>query len=179
MLRNEEGYNDPTAQRALRQKRKGGVMREAGIEAIDYHRVHVPEVTGWTEAEEQEVVVKWAEAQACKYPCLHRLYHCPNGGSRHPAEAVHLKHMGVKPGVPDLFLPYPVGEYHGLFIEMKAENGVLRATQRDWLEWLREQGYAAYVCKGADAAIRCIEAYIGNDFSAVGTAKPITRTRCI
>jgi len=160
MLKNEEGYNDPTAQRALRHKRKGGVMREAGIEAIDYHRTHVPELTGWTEAEEQELVVKWAEAQACKYPCLHRLYHCPNGGSRHPAEAVHLKKLGVKPGVPDLFLPYPCGGYNGLFIEMKAENGVLRATQRDWIEWLREVGYAAYVCHGADAAINCIKEYL-------------------
>ena len=44
MLKNEEGYNDPTAQRALRQKREGGVMHEAGIKAIDYHRIHVPEL---------------------------------------------------------------------------------------------------------------------------------------
>ena len=94
MLRNGSGYKDPTVEKAFK-KVKGGVMHEAGLEAIDYHRPHVPELTGWTEAEEQELVVKWAEAQACKYPCLHRLYHCPNGGSRHPAEAVHLKKMGV------------------------------------------------------------------------------------
>lgn len=160
MLRNEEGYNDPTAQRALRQKRKGGVMHEAGIEAIDYHRVHVPEVTGWTEAEEQELVVKWAEAQACKYHCLHRLYHCPNGGSRHPAEAVHLKHMGVKPGVPDLFLPYPCGEYHGLFIEMKSAKGRPSALQKDWVDWLNANGYMAVVCYGAGEAINAVEAYL-------------------
>ena len=63
-------------------------------------------------------------------------------------------------GVPDLFLPYPCGDFHGLYIEMKAENGVLRATQRDWLEWLREQGYAAYVCHGAEAAINYIKMYL-------------------
>ena len=152
-----KGHKDPTAYKAIH---KVGVMREAEIERQDELRYKPPKFLEWSEAEEQELVVKWAEAQSCKYPCLHRLYHCPNGGSRHPAEAVHLKHMGVKPGVPDLFLPYPVGDYHGLFIEMKAENGVLRATQRDWLEWLREQGYAAYVCKGAQAAINCLKMYL-------------------
>ena len=63
MLRNGSGYKDPTVEKAFK-KVKGGVMHEAGIEAIDYHRPHVPEVTGWTEAEEQELVIKWAEAQA-------------------------------------------------------------------------------------------------------------------
>ena len=94
-------------------------------------------------------------------------------------EAAHFKRLGVKAGVPDLLLPYPVGDHHGLWIELKSLSGKPSPAQREWILWLREQGYCAYICRGADAAIRCIEAYIGNDFSAVGTAKPITRTRCI
>ena len=53
--------------------------------------------------------------------------------SRHPAEAVHLKRMGVKPGVPDLFLPFPVPPFHGLWIEMKSETGRASAVQKEWI----------------------------------------------
>ena len=39
MLKNEEGYNDPTPGKAMYHlKRKGGVMREAEIERADAHR---------------------------------------------------------------------------------------------------------------------------------------------
>ena len=95
-----------------------------------------------------------------KYPCLERLYHTPNGGYRNQAEAVQLKRMGVKPGVPDLFLPYPVGDYSGLWLEMKTDKGKPTACQRDWIEYLRSVGYCAYICHGAGEAINAIEAYL-------------------
>lgn len=112
------------------------------------------------ESVEQELVMKWAALQENVYPCLKHLFHIPNGGGRNIAEAAHLKRMGVKAGVPDLFLPYPVGEYHGLWIELKTERGRVMGTQREWIEWLREQCYAAYVCRGADAAINCLKMYL-------------------
>lgn len=49
----------------------------------------------------------------------HLAFAIPNGGSRHPAEAVALKKQGVTAGVPDIFVAYPAKNYHGLFIEMK------------------------------------------------------------
>ena len=152
-MRNGEGYKDPTAGKALR---KCGVMREANLERADQLRPKVPTLDGWSEAEEQELVIKWSELN----PALKWLFHIPNGGSRHPAEAVHLKRMGVKPGVPDLFLPLPVPPYHGLWIEMKSQTGRPTALQTEWLEWLRSQGYAAYVCHGAEAAINCLKMYL-------------------
>ena len=115
---------------------------------------------GLSESEEQEILIKWAEKVKAVHPELERLMHIPNGGSRHPAEAAHLKRMGVRAGVPDLFLPYPVGDYHGLWIELKSAYGKPTAAQRDWIQWLREQGYCAYICRGADAAIWCIMAYL-------------------
>ena len=152
---NREGYPDPTAEMAVGKiMRKGGVMREADIKRMDNARL------GWSEAEEQEALINWADMSKGRYPQLSWLFHIPNGGSRHPVEALHLKRMGVKPGVPDLFLPYPVKPYHGLWIEMKSQGGRPTALQKDWIEYLRSAGYAAYVCMGFSAAQDCLIRYI-------------------
>ena len=34
-----------------------------------------------------KAVVDWADRQAASEPALELLFHCPNGGSRHPGEA--------------------------------------------------------------------------------------------
>lgn len=155
---NGEGYNDPTPTKALK---RCGVMREAEIERMDELRYKPPRFSDLSEAEEQESLMKWAAILSKKYPALFRMLHIPNGGSRHPAEALHLKRMGVKPGVPDLLLPFPVEPYHGLWIEMKSLTGKPTALQKDWVEWLRSVGYAAYICNGAEQAIERIEEYLG------------------
>lgn len=99
------------------------------------------------------------------------MLHVPNGGSRHPAEAARLKAQGVKAGVPDLCVPVAAGGYHGLFVEMKAvKGGRVSAKQAEWLRLLRRQGYAAWVCKGADAAIACIEGYLEGSEPCAGYA---------
>lgn len=157
MLKNGEGYNDPTAGKAIRRCR---TAREADIERMDALRPYVPTLEGYSEAEEQEALIKWASYETHMFPTLKWLYHCPNGGTRNPAEAVHLKRMGVKPGVPDLFLPFPVGDFHGLFIEMKSQQGRPTACQREWIEYLRSVGYAAYVCHGFEAAQNILLAYL-------------------
>ena len=77
----------------------------------------VPRMPGRSEADEQMEVIIWASYMTGKYPMLERLYHTPNGGYRNVAEAAHFKRMGVRPGVPDLFLPYPCGGWSGLWLE--------------------------------------------------------------
>ena len=67
-----------------------------------------------TESVEQQSLFRWAAYQSGKYPELKLLYHVPNGGSRNKAEAGRFKAEGVKAGVPDLCLPVPRGEFHGL-----------------------------------------------------------------
>jgi hypothetical protein len=62
--------------------------------------------------------------------------------------------------VPDLFFPIPSGEYHGLFIEMKAQGGRPTPDQKRWIAKLSAKGYRATVCVGADAAICEIRNYL-------------------
>lgn len=89
------------------------------------------------------------------------VFHIPNGGYRHPAEAARLKAQGVKAGVPDLCVPVARGGYHSLYIEMKAaKGGKISQHQAEWISLLRGQGMCAWVCKGADAAIACITQYM-------------------
>jgi hypothetical protein len=84
--------------------------------------------------------------------------------------------MGLRAGVPDLFLPYPIvynggekalmcGEvtrWHGLIIEMKSKDtkGRVSEDQKKWIEYLKEQGYRVEVCWTAKEAINTIEGYL-------------------
>jgi len=95
-----------------------------------------------------------------RWPELNLLFHVPNGGLRHWIEGGRLKQAGVKAGVPDLFLPVARGNYHGLFIELKARSGKVSKEQHSWLIELDKQGYAARLCYGADEAISAIERYM-------------------
>ena len=113
-----------------------------------------------TEAQEQMTLFSWAAMQSGKYPELNLLYHVPNGGSRHKAEAGRLRAEGVKAGVPDLCLPVARGQYHGLYIELKAGKNTTTKKQKEWLEYLRQQGYYTAVCYGWQPAAQLIEQYL-------------------
>jgi hypothetical protein len=116
-----------------------------------------------TESAEQQALFQWAALQSGKYPELVLLYHVPNGGSRHKAEAGRLRAEGVKSGVPDLCLPVARAGYHGLYIELKRlKGGRTSANQEAWLERLEEQGYAVRLCKGWEAAARAILEYLNS-----------------
>lgn len=114
-----------------------------------------------SEASEQMALMSWAEYARQTMPELGLLHHIPNGGSRNKAEAARFKAMGVKAGVPDLFLPVARGGFHGLYIELKREDaGRASGAQRDWIEALRAQGYRVELCHGWDAAREVIEGYM-------------------
>lgn len=99
--------------------------------------------------------------QSGKYPELNLLYHVPNGGSRHKAEAGRLRAEGVKAGVPDLCLPVARGQYHGLYIELKRQRGGRTSDhQSEWLDALSAQGYKAALCYGWEQAAGTIIEYL-------------------
>lgn len=128
--------------------------------------IHIP-----TEAQEQTAVFNWATVMERRWPELRLIHHCPNGGSRNAREAHNLRMQGVKAGIPDIFLPVARGGWHGLYIEMKRrKGGRLSDEQAAMLEALREQGYCAWVCKGANDAIELITEYLsdGNNTTMQG-----------
>lgn len=114
-----------------------------------------------TEAEEQTILFRWAELHAGKRPELRLLFHIPNGGLRSKSEAARFKASGVKSGVPDLFLPVPRGNTHGLFVELKRrDGGRVSEEQKAWIQALNERGYIAVVARGWEEARAAIEKYL-------------------
>lgn len=115
-----------------------------------------------SEAKHQSFVIKWTEQPSIRsqWPELKLLYHIPNGGTRDPVEAKHMKEQGVKRGVPDLHLPVARGRYHGLYIEMKTDSGHTTPDQDWWGEQLHAQGYACVVCHGWEAAVDTLRWYL-------------------
>ncbi len=110
-------------------------------------------LAGKTEDSQQMALFCWAAQNLNKYPQLKYMFAIPNGGSRHIAEATKLKATGLKAGVPDIFLPYPIQtewakQYAGLFIEMKVGKGKTTKEQDDWLIYLEKIGYYCKVCYG-------------------------------
>ena len=114
------------------------------------------------EGQEQAALMSWAQMQSWRWPELALMFHIPNGGGRSKAEAGRFKAEGVKAGVPDLFLPVPRGEWHGLFIELKRQaGGRLSDEQKEWIPALQAQGYRVEVCKGWEAAAEVLKDYLG------------------
>lgn len=107
-----------------------------------------------TEDVEQRVFVQWLR--------LHNLPHfrVPNETfTKSWAQKNKNKALGVSAGVPDLFVAIP---HVGLVgIEMKRTKGsVTSQAQKDWLAVLNDlPGVEAHIAKGAEEAIKIIEAY--------------------
>ena len=115
-----------------------------------------------TEAQEQEALFRWAAYAVGRWPQLRLLYHVPNEGRRSVAGGARLKAQGMKPGVPDICLPVPVGRYAALYIELKRKRGGrVSDEQRGWIEALNRAGNRAVVCRGWDEAREEIVRYLG------------------
>jgi hypothetical protein len=104
-----------------------------------------------SEDQEQISLIQWASYNPDIFPYI---IHIPNGGSRHPLEALKLKKMGVKKGVSDLFFTFPVFPYCGLWIELKSRKKGAKATEEQiqWLQLMNKVGYKAVLCHGWEEA---------------------------
>lgn len=111
-----------------------------------------------TEHDEQVAVIKYCDSHP--NPDYADIYAVPNGGKRAIGLAVKLKAEGVRRGIPDLFLPKPRGEFHGLYIEMKKPGGRVSPEQLERMNRLKSDGYKTAICTSATVAISVIESYM-------------------
>lgn len=120
-----------------------------------------------SEHDEQAFIMQWAGWHANRYPALDLLFAVPNGfpiPSKNPKTRArivnYMKAEGLKPGVPDLWLPVARHDYHGLIIENKWKKNKPTEEQIMWLDRLSEEGYLSTVCWSAEEAIGLIIDYL-------------------
>jgi hypothetical protein len=103
----------------------------------------------------------WAKMASGADPRLKLLFAVPNGGKRDYVTAARMQAEGVKPGVPDIFLPVAAHGHHGVFIELKAGKNKPSDHQTEWLLALEKGGYvSAVVYDDWQIAKQILEAYL-------------------
>lgn len=130
-----------------------------------------------TEHTDQARLFRWMAT----VPGLAHAFAIPNGaklpwtknakGQRYSAEARRLKDEGMKPGVPDIFIPVMRGGYAGMFLELKrADRSNHPSTaQLDYMAALRDAGYFCIVAYGLEEAMGYIQAYMAMGDTWTGT----------
>lgn len=131
----------------------------------------------------QKAFVTWWNLQYCrKYPKA--LFAVPNGGKlsgeglggkaaatekeRRLNVAIKgkkLKAEGMLPGVADLFLSIPSGDYAGMYIETKTPTGPQSDDQKEFEAANVERGYAYIIMRSADEGIAHVTAYLEGFFN--------------
>ena len=112
-----------------------------------------------TEHEEQVALFQWAEGSGIEE--LEMLHATPMGGYRPPHIGAMMKQEGARKGYPDVSLDVARGQWHGLRLELKVGRNKPTPEQEWWMERLRNYGYMAVVCYGAQEAIDAILEYLG------------------
>lgn len=81
-----------------------------------------------------------------------------------------LKKTGLKNGVSDVMIAWPVYPFHGMFIELKRGNEKPTDEQQTWLDRMNDCGYYAVCGQGIDDAMAKTEVYCHGGL-ALGTQK--------
>jgi len=92
------------------------------------------------------------------------IFAIPNSGSRSYGALSYYRAEGLRKGIPDIFVAYPSGRFHGCFIEMKRVGGKytdLSQSQVDWLAKLAFAGYKTMVGFGSLNALEQLKTYFG------------------
>lgn len=117
------------------------------------------------EREEQAALIEWW-CWCCRRWQLepYDLFHIPNEGTGSAVRGRLQQKQGLRPGCPDLMLSVPVGQYHGLFVEMKrARHCSVSQEQRMFHARLQLRGYAVAVCHGSTEARMAIKQYLDGE----------------
>lgn len=82
-----------------------------------------------------------------------------------PAYRKYWKMAGIPKGFPDFIWFRPIMPYHALMIELKAPGERPTPEQRQWILWLRQQGYAAEWVQGAETMIALMRDYLDGKYA--------------
>ena len=90
-------------------------------------------------------------------------------GSTGAVRGARMRAEGLRAGVADVFLPYPVSTQIGdfvpaLWIEMKKRGGVVSAQQDLFLLQMGGRGYKTKVCYGYFEAVNVITEYLSSNY---------------
>ena len=94
------------------------------------------------------------------YPGLRGAFAIPNGFLDTKAKRIRATQEGVLSGVPDVFIPWPLGGFHGLFLEFKRPGGRVTRGQEEYLALMASRGYKAEVVFGLREALEVLKAYM-------------------
>lgn len=117
------------------------------------------------ERREQVALFRWAAMHAHQYPELRLMFAVPNGmAARSPITVRKMKAEGLRPGVPDIWLPVASAGCHGLAIELKVPPNDLTDEQAWWAGELRQRGWRVEApCWGFEHARAVIGMYLWDD----------------
>lgn len=118
-----------------------------------------------SESQEQKALVQWLN-----YHPILKNYFCKisNEGQRSVVTGARFKLEGLRPGVSDLLIYYPVMPYCGLWLEIKQNRRYRESerrtkswiAQKEFIETVRGVGYHADFCYGWENGTRIIEEYL-------------------
>ena len=109
----------------------------------------------------QRALLNWAKYMSGKCPDLEYIYHVPNEEKSSQWYGRQLVSAGLRSGVPELVLPSPRGQYHGLYIELKVQGRKPTEHQIRRMGYLGRKQYCTMVCNGFNEAQKVIEEYMG------------------
>lgn len=130
-----------------------------------------------SERKAQKRLVQWMYEQGIIF------FSVPNGANVSVHHRKTLLSEGMQPGVPDLVIPRARGGYHGLYIELKREDGGagLSDVQKHWFKILQEEGYFVAQCNGYERAKECVQWYLSLEDYCASFADTIMKliTTCL
>ena len=114
-----------------------------------------------TEEEEQTTFVQWLGVKKLKFTAIPNSTYTLSWNQKRKNKAT-----GVRKGLPDLLIIIPENTRSSngglIFIEMKRrKGGVVSPEQKEWIAALNGvMNVEAWVCRGADEAIKTMEKHI-------------------
>lgn len=149
---------------------------EGSISITDFQRAAGAGLR-FAESSEQAAFIRWCAYFRTEHGLLKEfVFAIPNGShlfgrkNQRAAQMARLKAEGLKPGVSDVLMAYPVAPFNGLFIEFKRRRSQFRSQkaadsavsddQGVFMRNMRAVGYATAVAFGCDEAIDIVTRYM-------------------